>query len=187
MKQTNKFSSAFRLCVVAVVLQVAAATAVQAQDMWLLPGPNTWMGKGLIGSPTDPSLVPVQFQGEILLVPPTEIAGYLQRGGRTGWPEVIVPMIVDGQPVAARIWQVESLLRKGGQVADDLVIMHKGDEQVAVRKSQVDEYKAKGYQPGPKEGWTEGVVMCFKNRVVVVDVKAVDKYKNQGAEAGPCK
>lgn len=188
MKHSNRFHSLRWFSLAVVLLASSSAITLQAQeDMWVLPGPDTWIGRGLIGSPTDPSLVPIQFQGEILFVPPSEVAGYIQKGGRSGWPEVVVPMLVNGKPEAVPIWLVSDKLKNGAQPSGDLVIMHKGNEQIAVSKSQVDEYKSKGYELGPRNGWVSGAVMCFKNRLVVVDANAVDKYSKQGAEAGPCK
>jgi len=188
MKHVNKFHSVRWFCLAVLLLGIAGVITLQAEeDMWILPGPDMWMGRGLIGSPTDPTLIPIRYNGEIMFIPPTEIASYVQKGGKTGWPEVIVPLIVNGKPMAVPIWQVADLLKKGAQTSDDLVVMHKGKEQVAVLKSQVGEYRSKGYELGPRQDWTEGRVMCLKNRLVVVDNKAVDKYTKQGAEAGPCK
>jgi hypothetical protein len=193
MKHANKFHSVRWLCLLVLLFGLAGAITLQAEeDMWIVPGADTcgadtWIGRGLIGSPVDPTLVPIRFQGEILLVPPSEIAGYVQKGGKTGWPEVVVPLLVDGKPSAVPSWQVADKLKKGAQTSDDLVILHKGNDQIAVLKSQVDECKSKGYELAARDGWVSGVVMCFKNRLVIVDSNAVAKYKKEGAEPGPCK
>jgi|GEM_PF-1957458 len=188
MKHSNRFHSLRWFSLAVVLLASSSAITLQAQeDMWVLPGPDTWIGRGLIGSPTDPSLVPVQFQGEILFVPPGEVAGYIQKGGKSGWPCVYVPLLVDGKPVAVPIWLVTDVLRKGAETSSELVIMHKGNEHIAVRKSQVAEYTAKGYELGARPECIEGAVMCWKERLVVAASRAVAKYTKQGAEAGPCK
>jgi len=175
------------LCAAILLLGVQASVVGQTQDLWVLPQTGGWIGYGQIGSPTDPGLVVVVYQNQIMLVPPTAVAGYLQLGGRVGWPNVVVALYVDGKPVAAPISQVPELLRKGAQVSEDLVIMHKGNDQIAVPKAQVDQFTAQGYQLGPKDGWIAGTVMCFKSQLVVVDVKALEKYKKEGADLGPCK
>jgi hypothetical protein len=64
--------------------------------------------------------------------------------------------------------------------------MHKGAEQIAVTKAQVEEFKAKGYELGAKEDWSEGVLMCYKGEDVIVEPGAVDKYVKQGADRGAC-
>jgi hypothetical protein len=193
MKDTKTIRPVRWFCLTVLLLGLAGASPLQAEpDIWILPGSDMWMGEGRIGSPVDPSLVVIWFQnGLIQFVPASEIAGFLQKGAATGWPNVAVLLIVfhsPGKPEVVPIWKVAEELRKGAQMpTDDIVVMHKGKEHIAVTKAQIDEYKTKGYELGPRNGWTEGVVMCHKNQLVVVAKNAVEKYKKQGAELGPCK
>ncbi|MCX7886445.1 MAG: hypothetical protein N3B01_04180 [Verrucomicrobiae bacterium] len=189
MKQSGCFGVGGALWFV-VVLGLLAPLASHAQeDMWILPDFSPWAPPGsvAVGSPTEPGMMMVAFQGQLLVVPPSAVPDYLMKGGRLGWPSVVVPMLLDGKGVAVPLDQVADYLRKGAQVSDELVIMHKGDEQIAVRKSEVAEYQAKGYVLGPKQGWMEGRLMCYKGQNVVVLASAVDKYKKDGAVLGPCK
>ncbi len=187
MKYFNRFHIVRFFCLATLFLGIAGSSALQAEDMWVLPMDNGWIGEGMVGSAIDPGLVPIRYLGNIILVPVGAVSGYLQKGGKVGWPDVVVPLIVDGKLVAVPIWQVADLLRKGAQAADDLFVMHKGDELIAVRKVEVNEYTAKGYELGPKQDWREGVVMCAKGHTVIVARAAVEKYKKEGAELGPCK
>jgi|YelNatPaOPRAMG01_1025707.scaffolds.fasta_scaffold45186_3 hypothetical protein len=184
MKQMNIVRSA---CVALVLSAWVGINAASAQDIWVLPSPgDAWVGSAQVGSAASPDLIPLQYQGQIMMVSQDAVSAFLAKGARLGYPNVICPMMLDGKPVAAPIWQVPEMIRKGAQVSEDLVVMHKGNEQIAVLKAQVAEYTSKGYELGPRPHWNEGVVMCVKNQTAVVARDAVEKYKKEGATLGPC-
>lgn len=170
-----------------VLFGLVGVSTGNAQDIWILPGvTDAWVGSAQVGSTTAPDLIPLQYMNQIMLVSQDAVSAFLAKGARLGYPEVICAVILDGKPRAVPIWQVPEMLRKGAQISDDLVVMHKGNDQIAVLKSQVSEYTAKGYEVGARTRWQEGVVMCVKNQTVVVEHGSVEKYKKEGGTLGAC-
>lgn len=184
MKQT-KISAGKRLMGLVLAGLCWAGTA-QAVDLWFLPPDTGWVGVGYEGTPVSPSSVPIVYGNQIMFVSQEAVADYLQAGATIGYPNLITPLIVDGLPQAVPMWKVPELLKRGATASEDLVIMHRGEEQIAVYKAQIAEYEAKGYVQGPRENWTETVLMCFEQKSALVDRAAVEKYKQQGAVLGAC-
>ncbi len=125
---------------------LSGATLVMAEQVYT-PPPGGGFGAGTsggVGSSVSGGLN-VGTIGNIIIF----FSGTPGPGVRLGEPDVVVPMRdQDGRPIFVPISQVNLVIDRGGKPDNTLVIMHKGEEQIAVDAADVEKYK--------NQGWTEG-------------------------------
>lgn len=154
MKENFMESKMFHVAVCATILGVAS---VVTADVYVPPTPGgfgsgTSGGGGGSSSTTAPS---VGMQGNNVVF----FYGAPPAGVKLGEPDVVVPMRdATNKPILVPISQVNLVIQQGGSADNNLIVMHKGTEQIAIDPADLQKYKDQGYAEGPKEGTKKGVV-----------------------------